>query len=213
MRSGVDFPNRFTEIDELTQLDHHLLNDDDQCYYLGEYTARKGYDYSTTNNLIINFKKPLDRKDKPDWKYKGIAIRQAAKAFRRGLKENPTCTFVPIPPSKKRGDPLYDDRVTKMLKAIWPDETTDVRELIFQVKSTEAAHWSQVRPSPDEIKAVYCIDEDLMNPKPARIAIVDDVLTTGAHFRAASEILEQHFPSTPICGLFIARRAPGEDER
>ena len=46
---------------------------------------------------------------------------------------------------------------------------------------------------------------------PASIAIVDDVLTTGAHFRAASTVLAVRFPTAQIVGLFIARRVPDAD--
>ena len=46
MTSDVVFPDRFTEIDELTRPDHSWLTDDDRCYFLGEYTARQGYSYS-----------------------------------------------------------------------------------------------------------------------------------------------------------------------
>jgi predicted amidophosphoribosyltransferase len=38
--------------------------------------------------------------------------------------------------------------------------------------------------------------------------LFDDVLTTGAHFRAASAALQQSFPGVKIIGLFIARRVP-----
>ena len=210
MISIVAFPNRFTIIDELTRLDHHQLNDNDQCYFLGEYTAHAGYNKSPTNSLIWNFKKSLDRRGKPEWKYKKHAILRAAKAFRIGLGEDPPpWTFVPIPPSKKPGHRYYDDRITQMLQAIWPDKKIDIRELIIQKKSTETAHGSSVRPTPQQIKAVYRIDKDLTIPEPATIAVVDDVLTTGAHFRAASEVLKEQFPETPILGLFIARRVPG----
>ena len=40
------------------------------------------------------------------------------------------------------------------------------------------------------------------------IGLFDDVLTTGAHFRAASAVLKQSFPGVRIVGLFIARRVP-----
>jgi predicted amidophosphoribosyltransferase len=40
------------------------------------------------------------------------------------------------------------------------------------------------------------------------IALFDDVLTTGCHFRAAKSILEKSFHEVEIIGLFIARRAP-----
>jgi hypothetical protein len=38
------------------------------------------------------------------------------------------------------------------------------------------------------------------------MAILDDVLTAGTHFRAMSIVLSQRFPGVPIVGLFIARR-------
>ena len=206
------FANRFTEIDELTRPDHYWLTDDDRCYFLGEYTARQGYAYSPTNQLIWNFKKTPDRRGRPEWRYKERSIRQTAAAFRHALGENPPpLVFVPVPPSKVRGDPLHDDRVTRMLRAIWSDQTPDVREMIVQSQSTDAAHESSHRPTPTEIEARYQVDETLAIPAPESVAIVDDVLTTGAHFRAASSLLTARFPGVQILGLFLARRVPDAD--
>lgn len=209
MTSDVAFPDRFTEIDELTRPDHYWLTDDDRCYFLGEYTARKGYSYSQTNQLILNFKKSLDRQGTPEWQYKQSAIRQAAASFRRALGEDPPAhVFVPMPPSKARDDRLYDDRMTRMLRAIWPGESADVRELIVQSESADAAHERPVRPRPKELQAAYRIKESLAIPEPSTVAIVDDLLTTGAHFRAASSVLAERFPAVQIIGLFLARRVP-----
>ena len=209
MTSDVAFPDRLTEIDELTRPDHYWLTAADRCYFLGEYTARKGYSYSQTNQLILNFKKPLDRQGKPEWPYKQFALRQAAAAFRGALGENPPAhVFVPVPPSKARASPLHDDRVKRMLLAIWPGQSADVRELIVQLESTDAAHENPARPKPEQIQATYRIDESLATPEPRTIAIVDDLLTTGAHFRAASSVLAARFPAAQIIGLFVARRVP-----
>ena len=87
----------------------------------------------------------------------------------------------------------------------------DVRELIIQSQSTDAAHESLARPSPEQIQAGYRVDEALTAPEPTIVAIVDDVLTTGAHFRAASVVLAQRFPAVQIMGLFVARRVPDAD--
>jgi hypothetical protein len=38
--------------------------------------------------------------------------------------------------------------------------------------------------------------------------VVDDVVTTGAHFVAMRNMLGREFPDTKIVGLFIARRVP-----
>ena len=62
MTSELSFPQRLSKIDDLMRCDHVYLDDSDQCYFLGEYTARMGFAYSATNNLILNFKKSVDRR-------------------------------------------------------------------------------------------------------------------------------------------------------
>ena len=158
------FPRHFSRIDDLTRSDHHYLTEADECYFLGEYTARAGYSYSSTNHLIFNFKKAMDRRGLPEWRYKGRAINQAAGAFRDGLM--PTAfrilTFVPIPPSRTRSDPLYDDRLMKMLRAIQPDLALDIRELILQTQNTNCcSHSWTATNSLHNLQRIYRIDESL----------------------------------------------------
>ena len=213
MTSETSFSHRLTKIDDLMLADHVYLSSDDECYFIGEYTARKGYGYSITNSLVSNFKKEMDRKDRPEWTYKEQAITEAAMALRTALapmgqEALNMLTFVPMPPSKSKEDPLYDDRLTKMLHLVRPDPKLDIREIIIQKRSTGAAHTSDLRPGPPEIMAVYETVKALTRPAPHVIVIVDDVLTTGAHFRAAQMVLSSSFPATKIVGLFIARRVP-----
>jgi hypothetical protein len=54
------------------------------------------------------------------------------------------------------------------------------------------------------LKANYAIDDALRDPVPQAIGLVDDVLTTGAHFRAASAILKQAFPGARVMCLLAA---------
>ena len=210
MTSGTTFPDRLTKVDDLTRPDHAHLIADDVCYFIGEYTARRGYAHSPTNHLIFNFKKPVDRRGRPEWRYKEQAIHTVARAFRHALRPEALdrLTFVPIPPSKARGNPLYDDRLTRMLRAIRPVPPLDVRELDIQTQSTEAAHGRDVRPRPEELEALYRLDEALTEPMPRSVALVDDLLTTGAHFRAAKSVICARFLDVAPIGLFIARRAP-----
>lgn len=210
MTSDGIFPQRLTKIDGLIRPDHWRLTEADACYFIGEYTAYQGYAHSATNKLIFNFKKTMDRRGRPEWRYKEQAIHTAAAAFRRALapKDLDRLTFVPIPPSKAKGDPLYDDRLTRMLGAIRPRPPLDIRELIVQTVSTDAVHAQDVRPAPEQVQALYRIDETLTEPVRELIAVVDDLLTTGAHFRAAKSILSTRFPEAAIIGLFIARRVP-----
>ena len=217
MTSDGIFPRRLTKVDALIRQDHWHLTDADACCFIGEYTASQKYPYSVTNQLIRNFKKTMDRRGRLEWRHKNQAIQEAAAAFRKALapKDLDRLTFVPIPPSKAKGDPLYDDRLTRMLGAIRPKPPLDLRELVVQTESTDPVHVGNVvRPAPEEIQALYRIDETLTEPAPDTIAVVDDILTTGAHFRAAKSVLSTHFPETSIIGLFIARtvRVPAADD-
>jgi predicted amidophosphoribosyltransferase len=210
MTSASSFPLRLTKIDDLARPDHFYLTAADDCYCLGEYTARKGFAFSATNRLILNFKKTMDRRGRSEWVWKDRALQQAAAAFRAALNSDylDVATLVPVPPSKARTDPLYDDRMTRMLRAIRPQPPLDVREIILQTHSSDPVHDQAVRPRPDEIVARYQIDPNLLPPPPRAIAICDDVLTTGAHYRAAHTVLQQAFPGVRLIGLFIARRVP-----
>ena len=95
-----------------------------------------------------------------------------------------------------------------MLRGIRANPQLDLRELVFQRASTAAVHDQENRPTPEQIQANYGIDPALRDPDPQVIGLFDDVLTTGAHFRAASAALKQSFPGVRIVGFFIARRVP-----
>jgi predicted amidophosphoribosyltransferase len=129
----------------------------------------------------------MDRRDRPaEWAYKGRAIRTVAEALRASLNDDARgmLTFVPIPPSKAKGDALYDDRLLQVLQGVWPGQATDIREVILQRQSTDAVHDREERPTPAQLEARYVIDRGLLRPAPQMIAALDDVITTGAHFVA-----------------------------
>lgn len=207
----TSFPSRLTKIDELTRGDHTFLEVEDECLFFGDYSARKGFSHSATNQLILNFKKPVRFRGTPSWHYKAQAINDAANAFTQNLaKALSQLTLVPVPPSKLKTDPEYDDRVMDMLRAIkaLARGVPDVRELVRQTRPMAAAHESNSRPPPSDWEKVYAIDETLVQREPAWIGIVDDLLVTGCRFRAMSNVLKRRFPKARITGLFLARRVP-----
>ena len=150
---------RFQKIDGTNIQDHYHLSPDDECYFLFEYTAGKGYSFSETNNLISNLKKKPSRREAPDYKYKLSAIDKCA-AYIRLL--NPKwleqATLVPVPPSKIFGDPEYDPRIEEICKRI---PARDVRSIVVQTRSLVAAHETSSRPTVEDLLAVYAINESV----------------------------------------------------
>jgi hypothetical protein len=203
---------RFRRIDDQNRGDHFNLTAADECYFLREYTSGKSYTFGETNNLISNLKKKPSQSGTRGYRYKTAAIEQCAREIsvarlrREWLRIG---TLVPMPPSKARGHPDYDDRIAQICRAIRTDPPTsiDVRELVVQTKSLDAAHEiTGSRPTVDDLLRVYAIDETLVDPSPQAIAVVDDVLTAGTHFAAMKRILNRRFTDIPVAGIFIARR-------
>jgi hypothetical protein len=207
----TSFPSRLTKIDELTRGDHTYLEAGDECLFFGDYSARKGFAHSATNGVITNFKRPVRYKGTPSWRHKIREINAVAHAFSTNIGSAfGSLTLVPVPPSKLKTDPEYDDRMMDMLRALRAPAgiTPDVRELIVQTKPMAAAHDSANRPPPAEWEKVYAIDEALAQRGPSWIGIIDDLLVTGCRFRAMSNTLRRRFPGARVTGLFIARRVP-----
>ena len=73
------------EIDALTIGDHSHLTLEDNCYFMREYHARKGFQGGETNDLILNLKKSPKVKGTPQWRYKLAAIRQIGDEMRECL--------------------------------------------------------------------------------------------------------------------------------
>jgi predicted amidophosphoribosyltransferase len=203
--------DRLTKIDELTRPDHTFLEATDSCFFLGEYTARGGYAAGATNNLINNLKKPMSYRNRPDvWQYKSGAIASCAEILRviMGQGNISRLTFIPVPPSRAKSDPDYDDRLLQILIRMTGGIQADIRELIVQSGSLAASHEGDRTSIADLVKN-YEVVEALKAPEPAHeIIIFDDVLTTGRHFKAMQQVLRNAFPTIKCSGLFIARRVP-----
>jgi len=214
MTSGQPLANpaRFSLIDESNRGDHFHLEVGDQCLFLFEYTSGKGYSFSVTNGLINNLKKKPSKKNTNlnEYRYKVQEISRCMTWFSQGL--NPEwlakATLVPVPPSKAKGDPEYDDRMLQVCKGIPAQFSIDVRELVIQRESIRAAHECTPgeRPGIDEIAANYVINEAVADPEPKVIGIIDDVLTAGTHFKAMQKVLKARFSRVPVIGIFVARR-------
>lgn len=195
--SGLEFP------------DHSYLRDGDSCAYFGEYTpagtgGRPAYSLSSANQLLCNLKIPLSQQNRRV--HKDRAIETAARLIVGGLTPEVRANYVlvPVPPSKPPGDPEFDDRMRRVCQAASPERTYDV--LSTQVRRI-AAHETTDRPTPDQLMENIAVDHRLLGILPGPVLLVDDMITTGASFRACKLLLQAIRP-IEVYGLFITRRVP-----
>lgn len=202
---------RLSKIDQSSIGDHYHLSADDECYFFYEYTARAGYNAGVGNDLISNLKKsPLKKAKIAEYAHKGRAIAHCAALFSNALRAEwaGEATFVPVPPSKARDHVEFDDRMLQVCRGIRAMQNpVDVRELVVQTVTMDASHKAQQRHKISDLLDVYRIEEALCAPPPKAIAVVDDMLTAGTHFKAMKTILSARFPGVRIVGFFVARVA------
>jgi hypothetical protein len=205
---------RFIKIDDLIRGDHYFLDREDECYYLLEYFAGKGFGIGGANQLIANLKKKPSQKTQPHYRYKRIAINTIIGYLKSVLPEDflEGVTLVPMPPSKSKDDDEYDDRMVQILQGVCIDTECDLRELIILRESIKASHKSADRPRPNQLQNYFELDEDICDPAPQTIIIVDDMITTGSHFKACKNLLLNRYPNARIVGVFITRRVIVNDE-
>ncbi len=207
------------KIDEFLLHEHSCLDESDYCYFIDDYfSIRKvGVEYinqnqtsTNMNNIINNFKKPVDRRGLPEWYYKEQAILQIANwiASLTCWDKIKDATWVPVPPSKIKMDPFYDDRLLQVLQKLneIKKNSVDIRELLQIRANRIAAHGHGAkRLSPQEHYENYVLDESKKDPFPRAIILFDDVITSGATFKGAQKIITENFPGVPVIGFFVAR--------
>lgn len=205
------------KIDESTVGDHYYLTfPEDECYYFSEYKSGFGYKGGDTNSLISNFKKEVSKKGTLEYRYKVEAIAKIASMLVQTLKNKNIAhyTFVPIPPSKAKNDPLYDPRLLDVLCCVSKERKLDklselnIRELLFLKESMQASHTTENRLTKNDLKKLIFVDNNQLQST-KNIILFDDVLTTGAHFKACKELIKDKMPDCRIIGLFIARAIRG----
>lgn len=197
------------KIDASNRGAHYYLEDEHECFFFHEYTARKGYAHSDGNQLVHNLKKSVLLKGQPQYRYKGQAINTCASMLRAAFEKSAwvfaDATFAPIPPSKAPTHPEYDDRMLQVVSRACDGKGADARELLRQDQSYDASHTRAdgERKKPYELEEMY----ELQGPPPkSTVILIDDVLTTGAHFVAVRNVILETYPDRRILGMFIARR-------
>jgi hypothetical protein len=201
-----------TPLDAPSRAEHAFLAASDRCAFLAQYLGGRGYQAGGCNQLIRNFKcEPSAALGNPRrQRYKQQAIARLARWLRGAISREQAecCTWVPIPPSRQRGDPDFDDRLSRTLNLAFNAYDVDVRALLYQLQSTVPDHARQARLSAQALYENLRLDVEALMARPVRqsIALFDDVLTTGKHYKCCERRLREALPCTPIAGVFLMRR-------
>lgn len=164
--------------------EHSYLDTSDECYFMNQYECRQR---NGIKSLILELKHG-NQSVARSMAEQIVAVLPA--------KWRLTFTFVPMPSSSGVANGL-----TAMVKQM---QVRDKRDLILQERKTVPSHCGW-RPAPHERQSIFAINELVADPKPTTIVIVDDVLTTGSHSRAAKLIVRSRWEEARVIGLFLAR--------
>lgn len=196
------------------------LDPSDVCFYYLIYTPRAGYSFSEANDTVINYKIPIGTDNglraKPARKYfKNQAIAYYADAIEGFLRAKRLKTsgeplsmlgsavgLIPMPPSMSPDDSDYDDRNVRTCELIANRIGCKVCRDIETIRTSFPSHSGGPR-SPEEIKpTLRRIGHEADNCD--FVFLVDDVLSSGAHYAAAKNLLTSTGCQSQVFGLFLA---------
>jgi hypothetical protein len=195
-------PRRWTKLDlHAVQDPPAYLDDADVCYYAREYVSHGGWSASEANQLISNFKKKPNTKGTYQWAHREAAVSQIARELAAGLAKD--LCIAAIPTSKTSDDPEYDHRFEDLfteLRRLRPD--LHIEAPIACRESHQSVHTGGAR-HPD---LIYDLLEwrGFVNV-PSKVCLIDDLLTTGGHFKACQRLILEHHPSMQVNGIFLAK--------
>lgn len=179
------------------------LNSDDACYYFLDYKLNSGFE---ANSLVFNFKKDLLFKNHPSWYYRNEAIKEFAKMINNAFLNINKNIFniIPMPTSKPKNSTEFNNRLIQTMEELLKlDNSYKIFDCFDVQNNLVPAHYNGYR-NPNDLK-----QEILFYPPnffDKNIVLIDDVLTTGGHFKACKNILlEKLDPNINIVGLFLAK--------
>ncbi len=205
-------PCKLTRISPRETGDYHYLDRSDRCYCLGFYYSGEGFEGLGLNRVVLDLKREPDiRYSNSDaWQDKREAITRVSSVLTVAVGKlfpGKTMTLIPIPPSKKIGDPEHDDRMLKICNLVASGLACAQADELFVIKkSVQASHLSRIRPTKERLKENLRMMIRAPDYRPGPLVILlDDVLTSGAHYAACKELLEGMFPAVTVAGIFVAR--------
>ncbi len=208
----------FTDLAAVDLHEHSYLGTGDVVFYREEYESTAGF-VGQGNNLITNLKKSVGTLGTDEWQHKENSIIAVACSIANEMNNASRVRgkvyWVPIPPSKIKTDPLFDDRLYRILiLAVVASKTRKhfVSDVLYQLSDRESFSSNTDKRDIGELVSNYLMN-DIPNYRPEKdqIIIFDDLLTTGCHFKAVEKVILNRYPNADIKGFFIARRVPKKE--
>lgn len=211
----------WTRIDRVNSFNHRALESSDVCLFL--YTREKhaygeidqwSYAYRTVENFKISPKalasNPARRK------YKEGAIRTVANDLKRlfqAANQDARFLLVPAVTSKSRTDPDFDDRLIRVCSMVanrFPN--VDSVEMLSMRQTMEPAHTGSGTRNADTLLSNIVVDRSVAIGDYACVLVFDDVISSGAHFKACERAIRAAYGSGVVVeGVFWARTASWGD--
>lgn len=175
------------------------LDPNDECFYAREFVSHGGYQASDTNSLIDDFKmKPQVNKSR--WYWRDLAVTRFAQEL-ADLLESGTC-IAAIPSSKKPDHPEYTSRYEDLFTKLQKLKTVIVETPITILESKQSSRTGGSR----DIDSIY---KNLVwrgfKKTTNHVVLIDDVITTGGHFKACQRLILEKCPGIGIIGAFWAK--------
>ena len=203
---------RWQTINKIGAFNHRCLEPDDSCMFLMVREHHEPQDpvdsWSEPYRLVKNLKiKPSELKRNPARRrYKQSAIERFAVDLRRLLSQSSNkLAIIPAATSRRKNDEDYDDRLVKACSlASAPLPNVDCWDIFDLAQSVPSASREGGTRDPKAIASNILITQRFDANQYDHILIIDDVITTGAHFKACQEVIYSAFGKKAF-GVFWAR--------
>ncbi|MFW2597749.1 hypothetical protein ACN9JZ_03415 [Aliarcobacter butzleri] len=193
----------------IVKYDHSLhtrkhLTSDDECFYFIEAT-NGGFRESDSNNLLFNYKRLITSSTNTQALYYRNKAIEKFVDYLSTIDEfsNDNLIVIPASTSKKRGSPLFNDRIDKTVELLQQRCPNLIIEKAFDtIEDVTPSHNGGQR----DIESVIAnIEWKGFKHEPSeKVFIIDDTLTTGSHFKSWKTIINHYYPDIEVVGIFLA---------